>query len=716
MRMPLTLFACGLIAAGTIAVTAMSQADTKTNRPPQAKRGDVVDDFHGTKVSDPYRWMEDTESAEVKDWLKAENKYTTDFLKHVPGRDRIQKRLTQLWDYAKFGMPGKEGGKYFYTKNDGLQNQAVLYVADSLEAAPRLLLDPNKLSKDGTVALAGTSISHDAKYLAYATQSGGSDWQTWHVRDVATAKDTADLVEWAKFTGASWSKDGKGFYYSRYDAPKSGEALKQANYFHKVYFHAIGTTQDKDVLVYDRPDQKDWNLNAGVTDDGKYLVIYAQRGTDRKNRIFYKELGDPTAKVLPIFDQADAQYSILGNDGTTFYVQTDKDAPRGKVISINIAKPSEWTELIPQAAESLQSTDLVGHHLLATYLKDAKTLVKAYDQKGKFVRDVDLPGIGTAGGFGGKLDDPETFYSYTSFTAPPAIYRYDVTSGKSTLFRRAEVAFNPNDYETKQVFYASKDGTQVPMFLTYKKGLKLDGTNPTYLYGYGGFNSPMTPFFSVGMQVWMEMGGVLAVACIRGGGEYGKEWYEAGTKLQKQNVFDDFIAGAEWLIKEKYTSTPKLAIAGGSNGGLLVGACMTQRPDLFGAALPAVGVLDMLRFHKFTIGWAWTSDYGSPDNADEFKALYAYSPYHKVQSGMSYPATLITTGDHDDRVFPAHSFKYAAALQNAQAGTAPILIRVETRAGHGAGKPTTKLIEEVTDRWAFLSRVLNVPVPDKFGN
>jgi prolyl oligopeptidase len=716
MRMPLTLFACGLIAAGTIALTTMSQADTNTNRPPQTKRGDVVDDYHGTKVSDPYRWLEETESSETQGWIKAQNKYTADFLKRVPGRDRIQKRLTQLWDYAKFGMPSKEGGKYFYTKNDGLQNQAVLYVADSLDAEPRVLLDPNKLSKDGTVALAGTAVSHDAKYLAYSTQSGGSDWQTWHVREVATGKDLTDKIEWAKFSGASWSKDGRGFYYSRYDAPKSNEALKQANYFHKIYYHALGTPQDKDVLVYDRPDQKDWNLNAGVTDDGKYLIIYANRGTDRKNRIFYKDLTDPNAKVLPVFDQADARYSVLGNDGATFYVQTDKDAPRGKVISLNIAKPSEWTELIPQAAETLQSTDVTGRHLLATYLKDAKTLVKVYDLSGKWVRDVDLPGIGTAGGFGGKLDDAETFYSFVSFTAPPAIYRYDVNSGKSTLFRRAEVAFNPDDYETKQIFYASKDGTQVPMFLTYKKGLKLDGTNPTYLYGYGGFNSAMTPFFSVGMQVWMEMGGVLAVASIRGGGEYGKEWYEAGTKLKKQNVFDDFIAGAEWLIANKYTSSPKLAIAGGSNGGLLVGACITQRPDLFGAALPAVGVLDMLRFHKFTIGWAWTSDYGSPDNADEFKALYAYSPYHRVQSGTSYPATLITTGDHDDRVFPAHSFKFAAALQNAQAGTAPVLIRVETRAGHGAGKPTTKQIEEVTDRWAFLSRVLDVPVPDKFGN
>ena len=471
-------------------------------------------------------------------------------------------------------------------------------------------------------------------------------------------------------------------------------------------------------MVYDRPDQKEWNLNAYATEDGKYLIITSNRGTDRTNRVFYKDLSDPKGEVQPIFDKGDAAYHFLANDGATFYFQTDNAAPKGRVISLTPDKsaPENWKELVPQADESLQSVDVVGRHLLVSYLKDAKTLVKVFDMDGKYLREVALPGIGTAGGFGGKIDDPETFYSFVSFTVAPTIYRYDVNANSTSVFRASKVAFNPAEYETKQVFYPSKDGTKVPMFLTYKKGLKLDGTNPTYLYGYGGFNSPMTPFFSVGMQVWMEMGGVLAVANLRGGGEYGKEWYEAGTKLKKQNVFDDFIAAAEYLIKEKYTSTPKLAIAGGSNGGLLVGACMTQRPDLFGAALPAVGVLDMLRFNRFTIGWAWTSDYGSPDNAEEFKALYAYSPYHNVHSGTNYPATLITTGDHDDRVFPAHSFKYAAALQNAQAGTAPVLIRIETRAGHGAGKPTAKVIEEVTDRWAFLSKTLNVLVPEKFGN
>ncbi len=721
MRTPTAFLLCGIVAAGTLLTAAMSQANTtqpETPKPPVTRRGDVVDDYHGTKVADPYRWLEDTDSPETKAWVEAQNAVTFGYLKSIPGRDRIQKRLTQLWDYEKFGMPYKEGGKYFYSKNNGLQSQSVLYVADTLKAEPRLLLDPNTLSDDGTVALGGTAVSPDGKYLAYATQSGGSDWQTWHVREVANTTDTSDKIEWAKFTGASWSKDGKGFYYSRYDVPPKGEELKQANYFHKIYYHALGTAQDKDILIYDRPDQKDWNLGAYATEDGKYLIITASRGTDRQNRVFYKELSDPNAKILPIFDKADAAYSFLGNDGATFYFQTDNTAARGRVISLTPSSPApeNWKEVVPQAAESLQGVGVVGRHLLAEYLKDAKTLVKVFDMKGKYLRDVQLPGIGTAGGFSGKINETETFYSFTSFTAPPIIYRYDVKKNKTSTFKEAKVAFNPADYETKQIFYSSKDGTKVPMFLTYKKGLKLDSSNPVYLYGYGGFNSPMTPFFSVGMQVWMEMGGVLAVACLRGGGEYGKEWYEAGTKLKKQNVFDDFIAAAEWLISEKYTSSPKLAIAGGSNGGLLVGACMTQRPELFGACLPAVGVLDMLRFNRFTIGWAWTSDYGSPDNAEEFKALYAYSPYHKVQSGTSYPATMITTGDHDDRVVPAHSFKFAAQLQNAHAGTAPVLIRIETRAGHGAGKPTAKVIEEVTDRWAFLSKTLNVPVPEKFGN
>lgn len=680
---------------------------TKTNNYPPARKSDQVDNYHGVKVADPYRWLEDLDSEETRQWVEAENKLTFAFLNSIPERAAIRDRLTKLWDYEKYGVPFKEGNRYFYTRNSGLQNQSVLYTVNTLDAQPQEVLDPNVLSADGTVAVTGMQASHDGKLLAYSLSASGSDWQEWKVRDVATGKDLSDDLKWVKFSGVSWTRDGQGFFYSRYDEPKA-DALRATNYFQKIYYHKLGTTQAEDVLVYERPDQKEWLFGGNVTEDGNYLIINVSEGTDVKSRIYYKDLKAKDAPVVKLLDDFDAAYLFVGNQGTRFWFQTDLQAPRGKIIEIDVAKPerANWKVVVPESKETLQVTSFVDHKFVLNYLKDAYTQVKVYDTTGKFVNEIAFPGIGTADGFGGKSTDKETFCAFTGFTTPTTIYRYDFTTGKSTIFRQPKVDFKPSDFETKQVFYTSKDGTKVPMFITHKKGLKLDGNNPTYLYGYGGFNISLTPAFSVGNLVWMEMGGVYAQPNLRGGGEYGEEWHQAGMKLKKQNVFDDFIAAGEWLIANKYTSTPKLSIGGGSNGGLLVGAALTQRPDLFGAAIPAVGVMDMLRFQKFTIGWAWVSDYGSSDNADDFKALYAYSPLHNIKPGTSYPPTMITTADHDDRVWPGHSFKFAATLQAAQAGDAPVLIRIETKAGHGAGKPTSKIIDEIADRWAFLVKTL----------
>jgi prolyl oligopeptidase len=680
---------------------------------PKAKKVDHIDNYHGTKVSDPYRWLENPDAEDSRAWIEAQNKLTFSFLDQIPERAKLKERLTKLWNYEKYSAPFKEGGRYFFSKNDGLQNQSVLYTADSLEGAPRVLLDPNALSKDGTVALSGLAISHDGKLMAYALAAAGSDWQEWKVRDVITGKDLDDQLKWSKFSGASWTADHKGFYYSRYDEPNEKTKLEDANYFHKLYYHRIGTKQADDVLVCERKDQKEWGFDGKVTDDGRYLIISVWRGTDPKNLLFYKDLKAKDAKVVELIKDFEAAYSFIGNDGPVFYFRTDLNAPRGRIIAIDARKAerASWKELVPQAAETIDGesgVNLINNQFVVPYLKDARSQIKVFDLNGKRVREIGLPGLGTAADLRGKRKDTEMFYVFTGFTSPGTVYGVDLTTGKSFVFRAPKVDFNPNDYETKQVFYASKDGTRIPMFITHKRGLQLDGTNPTYLYGYGGFNVSLTPAFSIGNLVWMEMGGVYAQPNLRGGGEYGEDWHQAGMKLKKQNVFDDFIAAAEWLIKHKYTSTPKLAIGGGSNGGLLVGACITQRPDLFGAALPAVGVMDMLRFQKFTIGWAWTSDYGSSDNAEEFQALYKYSPLHNIKSGTKYPATMVTTADHDDRVVPAHSFKFAATMQEAQAGASPILIRIETKAGHGAGKPTAKIIEEIADKWGFLVKVLQV--------
>ncbi len=707
-RRTLTVF----LTLGTVALlTGQILAGEKLGYP-ATKKVEQNDQLHGVTVSDPYRWLEDDNSAETKAWVEAQNKITFAWLEQIPERKLLKERLTKTWDYERYGIPYKEGGRYFFSKNDGLQNQGVLYTVDSLNSIPRVLLDPNKLTADGTAALSGEAVSDDGALLAYGVALAGSDWQEWRVRNVQTGVDLKDEIKWVKFSGASWSKDGKGFFYSRYDEPKAGEQLKGVNYFQKLYYHALGTPQTDDRLIYERPDHKDWGFAGGVTDDGRYLIISVSQGTDTRNRIFYKDLQQADARVVELLNDFDADYDFVDNDGPVFWFRTDLKAPRGRVIAIDITKPqrTQWKEVIPQAVETLRSVNLVNQQFIANYLKDAHSQVKVFSRTGNFIREVDLPGIGSAGGFSGKRTDTETFYSFTSFTVPGTIYRYDLQTGVSTVYRQSKVDCDPTEFETKQVFCQSKDGTRVPIFLTHKKGLKLDRKNPTLLYGYGGFNISITPGFSVPNLAWLQMGGVYAVANLRGGGEYGEDWHQAGMKTKKQNVFDDFIAAAEWLVANKYTSSSKLAISGASNGGLLVGAAMTQRPDLFGAALPAVGVMDMLRFNQFTIGWAWTSDYGSPENAEEFKALHAYSPLHQLKPGVKYPSVMITTADHDDRVVPAHSFKFAARLQECQAGDKPTLIRIETRAGHGAGKPTTKLIEESADKLAFLIRELQVKV------
>ncbi|MEM7555849.1 MAG: prolyl oligopeptidase family serine peptidase [Cyanobacteria bacterium P01_A01_bin.84] len=691
---------------------------------PKTRKDKQVDNYHGTQVADPYRWLEDPDSEETKAWVKAQNEVTFAYLNDIENKEKIKQRLTKMWDYEKYGVPYKKGDRYFYSKNDGLQNQSVLYTLKSLDDKPQVLLDPNKLSDDGTVALSGTSISDNGNLLAYSISTSGSDWQEWKVRDIETGKDLKDHLKWIKFSGVSWTKDNQGFFYSRYDEPNEKTKLEDVNYYQKLYYHHLGTAQSEDTLIYHRPDQKEWGFSSKVTKDGDYLIISVWLGTDSKNLVFYKHLSGFDSKsdseVIELINKFEANYSFIDNDDSIFYFSTDLNAPKGRVVAIDINNVSnseknvddnqKWREIIPQGKETLQDVGILNNQFVAGYLKDARSQVKIFDLQGKIIRELDLPGIGSVRGFNGEREDTETFYSFTSFTTPGTIYRYDMIAGKSTVFRESEVDFNPDNYETQQVFYQSKDGTQIPMFITHKKGIKLDGNNPTLLYAYGGFNISITPTFSISNLVWMEMGGIYAVANLRGGGEYGEEWHQAGMKLSKQNVFDDFIAAAEWLISNKYTSSQKLAILGGSNGGLLVGACITQRPELFAAALPAVGVMDMLRFHKFTIGWAWISEYGSPENPEEFQKLYSYSPLHNLKPGTRYPATLITTGDHDDRVVPAHSFKFAAALQASHQGDAPVLIRIDTKAGHGAGKPTAKVIEERADMWAFLAKNLDIKV------
>ncbi len=678
---------------------------------PATRHSDHVDEYHGTKIADPYRWLEDPDSPETRAWVLAQNKVTFAWLEKLPMREKLRTRLTELWNYERFGLPQKKGGRYFFTRNDGLQNQNSIYVVDALDGEPRLLIDPNKLSTDGTIALGNWEVSDDGRLLAYDLAEAGSDWRECHVLEVETGRKLPDHLKWTKFSRLSWTPDNKGFYYSRYDEPPAGKKFTGANYYQKLYYHRLGEPQEKDTLVYKRDDDKEWGFDGKVTDDGRYLIISVWRGTERKNQVFYQDLqaaGSPVVELLAGFD---AQYEFIDNAGPVFWFVTDNGAPLRRIIAIDTREPAreKWTELIPQSKDTLEDASVVGEHFVVSYLHDACSAVRIFDLAGKHVRDVTLPGLGSVSGFGGRRGDAETFYSFTSYTVPGSIFRYDVTTGESRLFREPLVKFDPALYETRQVFYPSKDGTRIPLMIVSRKGIELDGSHPTILYGYVGFNISQTPSFSISTIAWLELGGVYAVANLRGGGEYGRAWHEAGMLERKQNVFDDFLAAAEWLIASKHTSRERLAIRGGSNGGLLVGAAITQRPELFAAAVPAVGVMDMLRFHKFTIGWAWVSEYGSSDDDAHFQVLRKYSPLHNLKPGGKYPAVLITTADHDDRVVPAHSFKFAATLQQAQAADNPVLIRIETRAGHGAGTPTSKLIESAADVFAFLAASLRMP-------
>src|SRR5919198_2212710 len=662
----------------TLALLMTSILDAQSITYPPARKGDVVDDYHGTKVADPYRWLEDVDSPETRNWVEAENRVTFAYLERIPERERIRRRLTALWDYPKYGAPFKKGGRYFFFKNSGLQNQSVLYAQSSLTADPDVLLDPNTLSPDGTVALSILAFTEDGRTMVYGTSGSGSDWQEFRVRDVTTRQDRPDHLKWIKFSSAAWTHDGAGFFYSRYPEPAAGtDPLLDVNRNQKVYYHKLGTDQTADRLVYERPDHPDWGFGVEVSADGRYAVYPVWLGPARRNRIYYQDLGDALhprldAPVVRLLDEFDASYGFVGNTGPTFYFQTDNGAPRGRVVAVDTRhpEPAAWQELIPQAPDVIEGSQIVHHTFVIRYLHDAYSQLRLFALDGKPAGEVALPTLGSIVQVTGEPRDDEMFYAFTSFLYPTTIFRHDFLTGKSSVFKAPEISFDALQYHTIQVFYRSKDGTRVPMFLTYQKGLKKDGSHPTYLYGYGGFNVNITPGFSIGVLAWVEMGGGVAQAVLRGGAEYGEEWHQAGMLERKQNVFDDFIAAAEYLIAEGYTSPPKLAIGGGSNGGLLVGAVLNQRPELFGAALPAVGVMDMLRFHKFTIGWAWVTEYGSADSVAQFPFLYRYSPLHNLKSGAHYPATLITTADHDDRVVPGHSFKYAAALQATQAGPA----------------------------------------------
>lgn len=667
---------------------------------PETKKVDVTDDYHGTIIADPYRWLEDDKSEETAAWVEAQNKVTFEYLEQIPFREDIKNRLTQIWDYPKYSVTFKKGDRYFYFKNDGMQNQSVLYVQESLEDTARVLLDPNLLSEDGTVALSGYDVSRDGKYLAYGISRGGSDWNEIYILEIESGKTLDDHLMWIKFSGIAWH--GDGFYYSRYDEP-TGSELSGKNEYHKVFYHKTGTPQTEDILIYENKEFPLRNYAAGVTDDEKFLIIYETESTSG-NAMYIKDLTKQESQFEAIVNGFDHDFTVVDDYDGKLLVRTNYEAPKYQLIQIDPAQKeqSNWKTILPEQENVLENVTLVGGKIVAEYMKDAYSQAFIYDMTGRQTGSLDLPGIGTLAGFSGKKDENIAFYGFTSFTFPTTIYKYDIEKNESVVYRNPELDFDPTAYETKQVFYESKDGTKVPMFIVHKKGIALNGNNPTLLYGYGGFNISLTPGFSVTRLILLEQGGIFAMPNLRGGGEYGKEWHEAGTKERKQNVFDDFIAAAEYLIENKYTSPDYLAVQGGSNGGLLVGAVMTQRPDLFQVALPAVGVLDMLRYHLFTIGWAWATDYGKSDVPEEFEYLIKYSPLHNLKTGTCYPATLVTTADHDDRVVPAHSFKFIASLQQHQGCSNPTLIRIETKAGHGAGKPTSKVIEEYADVYAFM--------------
>lgn len=669
----------------------------------------AIDDYHGVKVEDPYRWLEIDTASDVKNWVTKQNEVTFDYLKDIPYRDKIKDRYEELYNYVKLSSPFKKGSYYFFSKNSGLQNQSVIYYQKGLDGEPEVFLDPNTYSEEGTTSIGLMGFSPDDKYVAYSVSEAGSDWRTIRVMQIDNKKILDDELKWVKFSGASWTEDG--FFYSKYPAPADGTELSATNEFHSIYFHKLGDPQEKDQLVFGNPNEPKRYHYGGLTEDKKYHIAYASTGTDGFETM-YKDLSDPSAKYVTLFKGFENKSSIVDHVDGKFLVLTDIDAPKYRLVAVDIKNPAQanWKDVIPSSDDLLEGVSTGGGKLWASYLKDAKTVIKRFDYDGSNGMEVELPGLGSAYGFGGEKDDDHFFYSFNSFTIPNSIYKYDVATNSSKPFFETELKFNPDDYEEKQIFYTSKDGTKVPMFIVHKKGLEMNGNNPTYLYGYGGFNVNMTPWFSTSRLILLENGGVFAMPNLRGGGEYGEEWHQGGMLHKKQNVFDDFISAGEYLIKEGYTSSEKLAIAGGSNGGLLVGACMTQKPDLFAVAFPAVGVMDMLKYHKFTVGWGWVPEYGSSDEKEHFDNLIKYSPLHNLKPGVSYPATMITTADHDDRVVPAHSFKFGARLQECHEGDDPVILRIAVDAGHGAGKPTAKIIEEQADLWSFLFYNTNSPV------
>ena len=675
---------------------------------PEARMSDQVDTYFGVDVADPYRWMEDPESVETRAWIDAENALTHEWLGEVESRDAIRQRLQEVWNYPKSSSPNLEGGRYFVSANDGLQDHSVLHVADTLDGDFTPLIDPNTFSDDGTVSLAGYYPSGDGQYIAYGVSDGGSDWKHFRVMNIETGEVLEDLVEWVKFSGAEWDMESTGFYYSRYPEPSS--LLEGVNEHSQIYFHTVGTNQSDDTLIWEQPDSPEFSYYAGVTEDGSTLVLYGSNSTDDINKLWVRPESGSDAEWQPLFLENDAGYEFIAKIDNTVWLRTNRDAPNSMIVSFDLSDPETWTEVVAERPEPIVSTSIVGGRILVKYLVDASSKVEIFELDGTAVGEVPLPGLGSVWGFSGHIDNPETFFVFGSYTSASNIYRFDTSNMEVTLYRESQATFDASPYVTEQVFYASADGTQIPMFITHRADIELNGENPTLLYGYGGFSIPLAPYFSSSVAVWLDMGGVYAVANLRGGGEYGEVWHEAGTQLNKQNVFDDFIAAAEWLIAENWTNPDRLAITGRSNGGLLVGATMLQRPELFGAAIPGVGVMDMLRYHLFTIGRFWAGDYGTSDNEEQFHALRAYSPVHNCEAGVEYPATLVVTADHDDRVVPAHSFKFAAALQAAQGGDDPVMIRIETRAGHGGGMPTSMKIEQSADEFAFLARALNMDI------
>jgi len=676
---------------------------------PEAKKENIVENYHGTMVADPYRWLENPDAPETIKWVEAENKLTKNFINKIKVRKKIEERLTELWNFPKYGIPIKRGTRYFFSKNDGLQNQDIIYMQESLDGEAKIVIDPNKFSEDGTIALSGRTFSENGRYMSYALSKSGSDQQEIFIHDIDTGIDFDEKLKWCKFSNMAWTHNHKGFYYNRFPNPET-VPKEDRNKYSKIFYHKIGTPQSDDILVYEDPNHKEWLFYPFLSEDGKYLFLHISKGTDTENRIYYRK-ENSSDDFIKLLDKADAYYGFIDNQGPYFYFQTNLNAPRYKIIAIDIRnpEPQNWKEIIPQQDDVIQFATVVNNQLLVGYLHNAHHKLKIYNMDGSFDREIEFPEIGSITAIGGRKVDTEMFIGYTSFLFPTRIYRYDFKTDELSIFRDSKINFDASKYETKQIFYKSKDGTRIPMFITHKKGLKLNGNNPTLLYAYGGFNISITPNFAVKNLIWIENGGVYASANLRGGGEYGEKWHKAGMLENKQNVFDDFISAAEWLIENGYTSTSKLAIDGASNGGLLTAACLIQKPDLYGAVISRVPVIDMLRYHKFTVGHFWTGEYGNAEkNPEHFNFMYKYSPLHNVKEGVTYPPTLITTADTDDRVAPAHAKKFAATLQEKDSGKNPILIRIETKAGHGAGKPTSKIIEEIADVYAFLFKILNI--------